>query len=148
MDPGQNEEARVIDDARQPAPPLLPPGTNHFYVVLMSNNFPGVTFIVPVDGSLTPVTSWTATSSLRSSATVEFLVGAPQATLLNPLLTSGGFQFGVVTLAGHTHTIQARTNVASGSWLDLSNFSGDGTLKQFTFPATSPPTRFFRVRTD
>ena len=81
-------------------------------------------------------------------STAESPVGPPQATLVNPLLTAGAFQFGFVTLAGHTHTIQARTNVASGSWLDLSNFSGDGTLKQFTFPATSPPTRFFRVRTD
>jgi hypothetical protein len=69
-------------------------------------------------------------------------------TLLNPAVPGGSFQFGFQSLAGHTHTIQASTDLVISSWLDLTNFTGDGTLKQFTVPATDPAARYFRVRTD
>ena len=38
-------------------------------------------------------------------------------------------------------------NLLSTNWITVSNFSGDGTLKQFTFPTTNPPANYFRVRT-
>lgn len=47
-----------------------------------------------------------------------------------------------------TYTIYSPQQPTNGSWLDLTIFPGDGTLKQFAFPVTNPPARFFRVRTD
>ena len=42
---------------------------------------------------------------------------------------------------------KSRTNLTAGAWVNLTNFTGDGSLKQFIFPATNPPVRFFRVQT-
>jgi hypothetical protein len=58
----------------------------------------------------------------------------------------GHIQFSFTTLPVRPYTVQARTNLAAGAWLDLTNATGDGTLQQFTFPNTNPPVRFFRVR--
>ena len=113
----------------------------------MSNNFPGVTFTVPVD-ALTDARHFLDghlqrcdPAPRRNSSSAR---RSPPCSI--PSSPAGGFQFGIVTLAGHTHTIQARTNVAGGSWLDLTNVTGDGSLQQFTFPTTNPRARFFRVR--
>jgi hypothetical protein len=38
-------------------------------------------------------------------------------------------------------------NLPISAWIQVSNFVGDCTLKQFSFPATNPPIRFFRVKT-
>ena len=81
---------------------------------------------------------------------ISFVVGAPAplpVLLTNLARVGGNLQFSFQTLAGRPHTIQSRTNLVVGSWVNLTNFIGDGSLKQFVFPATNPPVRFFRVQT-
>lgn len=131
-----------------PNPPTLPVGTNQFYVAFSTNSFSGVTFSDPVDESMNTLDTWATSATLRSSANAQFVVGLPRTTLTNPLLTSSGFQFSFPSIAGHPHTVQTRTNLVTGSWLDLTNVIGDGTLQQFTFPSTNPTARYFRVRSN
>lgn len=70
-----------------------------------------------------------------------------QALLMNLAQTAGNIEFSFQTLAGRSHTVQSRTNLFLGSWVNLTNFTGDGSLRQFIFPATNPPAQFFRVET-
>jgi hypothetical protein len=75
-------------------------------------------------------------------------VSVPSPALLGNIgFATGNFEFSFQTLEGHSHTIQSRTNLVSGSWINLTNFSGDGTVKQFAFPTTNSATQFFRVET-
>jgi Concanavalin A-like lectin/glucanases superfamily len=139
-----------VDTTNWPSPPTLNYGADRFDVAYTSNNFPGVTFTTPVDASSNPVESWTATVNLVSQSFNNFVVGAPAPlpVLLTNLTRAGGnLQFSFQTLAGRPHTIQSRTNLTLGAWVNMTNFVGDGSLKQFTFPATNPPVQFFRVNT-
>ena len=72
---------------------------------------------------------------------------ATAVTILNPQRSNNTIQFSFVSQTGHTNAIEARTNLTLGVWTELTNFIGDGTLKQFNFTSTNPPIRFFRVRT-
>ena len=133
-----------------PSAPTLNYGSDRFDVDYNSNGFSGVTFTTPVDNSANPVRTWVTTVNLSSKAFDNFVVGAPAPlpVLLTNLTRAGGnLQFSFQTLAGRPHTIQSRTNLAAGAWVNLTNFTGDGSLKQFVFPATNPPVRFFRVQT-
>jgi hypothetical protein len=132
-----------------PSAPTLSSGTNDFQVRYSLRNVAQVAFTMPLDAGLNPLETWNASASLVSNARSRFVVAATSAgVLLSPQLTPGGLSFGFQTLAGHPHAIEARTNLTDGAWLPLTNFSGDGSLWQFTFPTTNPPTRFFRARTD
>jgi hypothetical protein len=134
-----------------PAPPALPDGTNVFEVTYNSTDFPNVTFTKPVDAAQSPVRTWTTHVLLQTTAVSLFVVGAPappQVQLTKLGLSGGLFQFSFTTLAGRAHTIQACTNLTPAAWLDLSNFHGDGTLRDFSFQTTNPPIRFFRVKTN
>ncbi|HMP83021.1 MAG TPA: LamG domain-containing protein [Verrucomicrobiota bacterium] len=135
-----------------PSPPALLPGTNDFNVRYESNDFPHVTFTTPVNGSLQTADYWDASLKLISSATVEFeviaLAPAEPAQLTGVSRSGGNLQFGFITQDGRTHTIEARTNLTAGSWIELTNFTGDGNLQQFTFSTTNPPIRYFRVKTE
>lgn len=131
-----------------PSPPTLPAGTNECYVHYQLWDAPFGSCTTPVDANLQPVASWTATTSLRSSTTARFVVGTPGGRLQNPQLVSGGLQFAFQTLAGRPHAIEATTNLTGGAWQTLTNFPGDGTLKQCVFPTAGEPMQFFRARTD
>ena len=130
------------------SPPVLTPGTNLFEVAYASNDFPSVTFTTPVDAGLNPVTSWTTHVVLRASAFSQFVVVPTPlpVRLTNVISATGRIQFAFTTLAGRSYIIEARTNVNSGTWQELTNVTGAGTLQQFSFPNTNPPVRFFRVR--
>jgi hypothetical protein len=133
-----------------PSAPTLNYGSDRFDVDYDSNNFPGVTFTTPVDASSNPVRTWTTTVNLTSEAFDNFVVGAPAplpVLLTNLTRVGGNLQFSFQTLAGRPHTVQSRTNLTAGTWINLTNFTGDGALKQFAFPTTNPPIRFFRVQT-
>jgi hypothetical protein len=133
-----------------PSAPTLNYGTNRFDVNYTSNNFPGVTFTTPVDASSNAVRTWTTTVNLSSESFNNIVVGAPAplpVLLTNLTRASGNLQFSFKTLAGRPHFVQSRTNLTLGAWVNLTNFVGDGSLKQFTFPATNPPVQFFRVDT-
>jgi hypothetical protein len=132
-----------------PSPPTLSPDTNRFEVEYSSNDFAGVTFTTPVNLAMEPLAGWLANADLRSGAASVFTVqGVPPvqpAQITNVVRTPGNIGFGFNTSNGPIYRIQARTNLIIGTWLELTNFPGDGTLKQFTFPTTNPPVRFFRV---
>jgi hypothetical protein len=81
---------------------------------------------------------------LISQAFIPFVV-APPVVLTGPARVSGNLQFSFQTVATHTNIILSRTNLVVGTWVPVTNFIGDGTLKQFIFPMTNPPVRFFRV---
>jgi hypothetical protein len=136
-----------------PSPPLLPAGTNQFNVNYVSNNFPGVTFTVPMDtNDVQTVSNWVAQADLNSTATAIFVVTASPSpvSLLNPQVINTNFQFSFQTQGGSTNTIQYRTNLASGNWQTYSNVIGDGTLKTFLIPLSvfSPsPQAFINVST-
>ncbi len=142
--------ALLVTATNWPSAPTLSYGSDRFDVNYTSNNFPGVTFTIPMDASSNLINSFAATVNLSSVAFDNFVVGAPAplpVLLTNLSRVSGNVQFSFQTLAGRPHTIQARTNLAAGVWIDLTNFVGDGSLKQFTFPTTNPPVEFFRVTT-
>ncbi|HEX4263568.1 MAG TPA: LamG domain-containing protein [Verrucomicrobiae bacterium] len=130
--------------------PKLDYGTNQFGVTY-TNSFPTVTISIPTDPLTSQqVSNWVASAALYTSANSTFVVGAsgPAPVQLVPFhQTVGNFQFSFVTLAGRPHTVQARTNLTAGAWVDVTNFIGDGGLWQFTFPRTNSLPRFFRVQT-
>jgi hypothetical protein len=131
-------------------PQTLSYGTNNFSVTYSSNDYPNVTISTPVDAQMNPVRTWTTHLTPQSTAGSQFVVGAngPQAVhLVNVVRSGGGLQFAFTTVAGRPHTLQSRTNLSVGSWIDLTNFTGDGTPWQFRFPTTNPPVEFFRVKT-
>jgi len=129
-----------------PSPPSAGYGTNRFDVGYNSNNFGGVTFTTPMDGSSNLINSWAATVQLTSQAFIPFVV-APPVVLTNTARVGGVFQFSFQTVATHTNIVLSRTNLVVGTWIPVTNFIGDGSVKQFVFPATNPPVRFFRVST-
>jgi Concanavalin A-like lectin/glucanases superfamily len=129
-----------------PSPPSAGYGTNRFDVGYTSNSFGGVTFTTPMDGSSNLIDSWAATANLISQAFIPFVV-APPVVLTNTARAGGIFQFSFQTVATHTNIVLSRTNLVVGTWIPVTNFIGDGTVKQFVFPATNPPVRFFKVQT-
>jgi hypothetical protein len=133
-----------------PSAPAPGYGTNCFQVEYTSNNFPGVTFTTPVATPANSLASWATAVNLTSEARNYFVVGAPAplpVLLTNAARTAGNFEFSFQTLAGRSHTVQSRTNLAAGSWVTVTNFTGDGSLRQLIFPTTNIPARFFRVET-
>ena len=140
-----------VNATNWPSPPAFPYGTNAVVVSCWSYYYPGVAFTTPVDAGLNPISSWSTSAHLESFTGMKFVVGAPEplpVQIISPQPAgNGSFQFAFQTLAGRPHTIEVRTNLTSGVWMPLTNFTGDGTVKQFTFPTTNPPTEFFRVTT-
>jgi hypothetical protein len=135
-----------------PSPPVLPYGTNIFYVEYALVGFPNVSFTTPVDAGQNPVSSWSSGAVLYSDISMSFVVGAPaplpvQLTVSRPQPGGGSFQLGFQTQAGRPETIQVRTNLAAGVWMDVTNFIGNGSIRQFTFPTTNAPWEYFRVVT-
>ncbi len=68
-------------------------------------------------------------------------------SLTSPALVGGNFQFSFLSTAGHTNSVYAATNLINPVWVNLTNITGDGTLKTFSVPANTPAKRFFRVGT-
>jgi hypothetical protein len=130
-----------------PAPPTLDPGTNRFDVDYMDNNFTGITFTVPVDGYLRPVSNWVTQVALHSTSYSAFVVGIPQVYLLNTAVVGTNLQFTFTPIIGRTNYIESSTNLAAEAWMPCTNFVGDGSVQTIVVPASSPTQRFFRLRT-
>lgn len=133
-----------------PSPPAMPYGTNDFSVTYGWTSPTNITFTTPTDGSLNAVSNWTTEPFVYTLTDSSFVVGAPgpaAVLLTNVMRSSGNIQFSFQTLAGRTNSVLSRTNLAVGSWVVLTNFIGDGSLRQFALPTTNPPVRFFRVIT-
>lgn len=122
--------------------------TFQLYFYVSDGNY---VFYTPLSSVAGPVRTWATVVNLDSEAFSAFVVGAPArlpVTITNSHPAGANLLFTFLTQAGRPHTIQSRTNLSTGAWIDLSNFVGDGSLRQFTFPTTNnPPNKFFRVKT-
>ncbi len=133
--------------------PGLVAGTNRCDINYASNNFPAMSFSVPVDYNDSQTAAvWNANLNLNTTATAIFVVsaGASQVTLLSPQATGGNFQFSFSSQSGFTNIVQYRTNLTTGTWLTWTNIPGDGTSKTGAIPLSlfSPSkTGFIRVGT-
>ncbi|HLX95688.1 MAG TPA: LamG domain-containing protein [Verrucomicrobiae bacterium] len=133
--------------------PGLIVGTNQCNISYASNNFPGVSFSVPVDSVDSQTAAvWSAQVNLNTTAAAIFVVtaGASHVTLLNPKTGGGNFQFSFLSQTGFTNTVQYRTNLTVGSWQIYTNIPGDGTSKTSSIPfSIFSPSRqgFIRVST-
>lgn len=133
--------------------PGLAAGTNRCDITYATNNFPGVTFTVPVDtADSQTVSNWVAQANLSSAATAIFVVstGPAQMALLNPVNNGTNFQFQFLTQSGFTHNILYRTNLATGFWQTNSIVTGNGTVTNISLPYSlfSPARQgFIRVST-
>lgn len=47
---------------------------------------------------------------------------------------------------GPSYFVEVRTNLAAGSWMVLTNYSGNGSTLTFKDPQTENPARFYRLR--
>lgn len=135
-----------------PAPAAMPYGTTSFNINCSANNYPNVTITMPVDSNSNPVQTWNPQAQLNTSKSLKFVVGAPaplpvQITGSNLQAGGGNLSFAFQTLAGRPHTIQSRTNLTSGTWINVTNFVGDGSTRQFAFPTTNSFGEYFRVMT-
>jgi hypothetical protein len=68
-------------------------------------------------------------------------------TLLLPQQNGSNFQFQFLSQSGKTNTVQSRTNLTLGTWLDRTNILGDGNSKIVILPVGSASTEFFRILT-
>ena len=73
--------------------------------------------------------------------------GALAVNLFNLLKPGSNFQFQFLSQAGKTNTVQSRTNLSLGTWVNRTNILGDGSTKTVVLPVSSAPTEFFRVST-
>jgi len=137
-----------------PSPPTLGYGTNGVTLLYNSNNFPGITTTIPTNGAAAPLFSWSSTSDLQVLTEDPFTVGQPAplpVTLSgSPSIGGGGsgtgsFQLSFATLAGRPMTVQMRTNLTIGSWVDVTNFVGDGSAFDLNYALSNSPGTYFRV---
>jgi hypothetical protein len=131
-----------------PSAPALSNGSDRFDVDYNSNNFPGVTFTVPVDTSSNQVRTWTTTVTLSTEAFDYFFVGPNPTQIISVQPADTNFQFSFLSQTGVTNSIQCRTNLAVGNWLTYSNVTGDGSLKTIPIPISvfnGAPQGFVRI---
>ena len=118
--------------------PGLSAGTNQCNITYTSNNFPGVSFSIPVDTiDSQTVSNWAFQANLLSTAASIFVVtaSASPVALSGSKNTGTNFQFQFASQAGFTNAIQYRTNLTAGNnWQTYTNIPGDGSLKTVTVP--------------
>jgi hypothetical protein len=133
------------------APNPLVPGSNLVSVSYSTQNIAGITLSDPLDASLAPVSSWTYSTSLRSSAVTVFVVAdaapATPVTILNPQRSGTNFVFSMQSQAGKAHVVQCRTNLTTAPWVEVTNFTGDGNLKLLQLPLGTNAETYYRVGT-
>lgn len=133
-----------------PSPPVFLSGTNVLYIEYALYNSLNLFLSTPVESDLTPVAEWNPEVDLYSDTYAAFDVGTSLQVhlIVSPQSAGAGdFQFSVQTVAGRAHEIQYRTNLTAGMWVDDTNFIGDGSVRQFTFPTTNSLAKYFRVIT-
>ena len=145
--------ALAVTATNWPSPPTLAVGTNRFDISYTSNNFPGITFTIPVDNASLSVSNWVTHVDLNTIAASVFVVspGVSPAHLIDVIRTGTNFQFSFISLSTFSHAVQYRTNLTAGSnWQTYTNVTGDGTLKTIPVPFSlfSPAKQgFIRVST-
>jgi hypothetical protein len=67
--------------------------------------------------------------------------------IVNPLIRSGRFSFGINTAPNYIYSIECKSNLTDAAWQFLQTVTGDGNLHTVVVPATGPQ-RFYRFRRD
>ena len=132
-----------------PGAPVLLPGGNRLSINYVYSNAPGmVSFTTPVDTNSNPVEGWSTTVNLHSTASSFFSVSnspPASATMLNPKVSGGNFQFSFQSQNGVAYDVLSRTNLELGSWQTNLNLIGDGTLQSVSLANTNKQ-QFFRLQ--
>ncbi|MDD2598454.1 MAG: hypothetical protein PHO37_04415 [Kiritimatiellae bacterium] len=139
-----------VGNTSWPAGPTLPEGTNSFDVSYTSNNFAGLTISEPMDWDSNPISSWSATVEISAGAHARFVVGSSlvplPVTLLQPIISGGDFGLSFLSQSGAKHIVQSTTNLVTGPWQPITNFTGTGVLELLALPMTNSAA-FYRVET-
>jgi hypothetical protein len=72
--------------------------------------------------------------------------GPAPVLLASPRISDNIFNFTFQSANGQSYTVQQNSNLATTNWVFYTNFTGNGSLYQFTTPVTNLPQLFFRVR--
>jgi hypothetical protein len=83
--------------------------------------------------------------SVTAGATLT-LTSNQLAQILAPVVTKGQFQFGFNTISNYNYSVQYEDNLASGSWVAMTNFTGSGSYWQIP-PLPLVKQRFYRFVT-
>jgi hypothetical protein len=67
------------------------------------------------------------------------------AQISSPQLVVSHMDFSFPTITNQSYTIQETASLSPTSWMDYSNFTGNGSVWQFAIPVTNAPQQFFRV---
>lgn len=126
-------------------------GTNYALLEVSYFSLPAIASPTPTNAAFDVILNWTITGEIETRSSDSFVVGAPAPlpvqVISSPPVTSGGdFLLTFQTLAGRPETVQISTNLTTG-WMNVSNFIGDGSVQQFSFPTTNAPGEYFRVIT-
>jgi hypothetical protein len=81
-----------------------------------------------------------------NSGVYLIVTGSTPVKLQSPQISGGNFVFSFGTTNGLGYTVQQNTNLATSNWIYYTNIIGNGSLYQFTTPATNTSQNFFRVR--
>ena len=133
-----------------PSPPAFQTGTNIFFLEYGYFNLTNATFTMPVDTNMNPVASFGSSFYVYTDAQTQFSVRNPLAVQMSnspPAANGGNFGLSFQTVAGHTETVQMRTNLFLGSWTNVTNFVGNGGGYNLSIPVTNSPGKYFRVIT-
>jgi hypothetical protein len=130
-------------------PPPLAAGTNQLDVIYYSIGVTNFSFTMPVDSNSVPLYGWSPQADFQSQATSFFVVGSgiTPVQLANPNRTGNNFQFQFLSQSGKTNSVQSRTNLTLGVWVNRTNILGDGSTKTVVLPIGNNSKEFFRVST-
>ncbi|HEY3860966.1 MAG TPA: hypothetical protein VGO59_03690 [Verrucomicrobiae bacterium] len=126
-------------------------GTNYALLEVSYFSLPAIASTTPTNAAFDVISNWTTTGEIETRSSDSFVAGAPaplpvQLITPPPVSNGGNFLLTFQTVAGRSETIQISTNLASG-WVDATNFIGDGSTQQLSFPTTNAPGEYFRVIT-
>ena len=68
-----------------------------------------------------------------------------QPMLVHPAISGGRMVFGVWTASGTNYSLYRTDNLQPANWVNLTNFTGDGTFWNFSLSQGTSPHRFYRV---
>jgi hypothetical protein len=81
----------------------------------------------------------------NSGGATLVVTGAVPVQIISPAATNGQFQFGFNTISNRSYTVQYKDDLTSGTWMFLTNFTGDGSYWQAPPPLPLVAQRYFRV---
>jgi len=86
------------------------------------------------------------TAQIDANGYIIAVTPPPSITILPPTISGGNINFSFATTASQSYTVWGTTNLANPNWMEVTNFTGDGSTDQVMFPATDG-SEFFQVTT-